>query len=147
MAVSKLNLLSEFLRRNTGAKTGKGASELRAEKKLGVKFPKSFREYLNRFGFISHNADEFYGLDSDIPNHLDLVRNTEGERTQFQPNLPLHLIPFLPNGGGDHYCIDLRSGDDPKVVFWNHELGPDQKPEVIASAFSTWLLQHYDDEG
>jgi len=102
-----------------------------------------FRTYLSEFGYLELRSGELYGLGAGVPAHLDLVGNTRAERTEFHPHIPLHLVPFMPNGCGDHYCIDLSARvDDPPVVFWDHELDAAQQPQRLADTFSSWLLHH-----
>jgi cell wall assembly regulator SMI1 len=138
--------LRAFIEANPSAQTGQGATDSEiaaAERELGVTFPSVFRSYLAEFGFLEFGSAEFYGLGAGVPAHLNLVRNTVAERTEFHPHIPSHLIPFMPNGGGDHYCVDLSArADDPPVVFWNHELDTAQQPEQLADTFSSWLLHH-----
>ena len=45
--------------------------------------------------------------------------------------MPSYLVPFCPDGFGNHYCFDLhRSGH---VVFWQHdyEYTIDNQPELV----------------
>ena len=138
--------LKAFLETNPTALIGQGATEdeiTAAERELGVTFPSMFRSYLAELGYLEFRSAEFYGLGARVPAHLDLVRNTKAERTEFHLHIPPHLIPFMPNGCGDHYCIDLSaSADDPSVVFWDHELDTGQQPQKLADTFSSWLLRH-----
>lgn len=145
----QFHLFRTFLGANQDAVFSCGATDeeiAMAECELGVSFPAVFRRYLSEFGYLEIRSAELYGLGAGVPQHLDLVRNTKAERSEFHPYIPHHLIPFLPNGGGDHYCIDLSSGaDDPPVVFWNHELDSEQRPPLLADRFTSWLLQHTND--
>ncbi len=50
-------------------------------------------------------------------------------------------------GWGNLYCIDTSVGPEPPVVFWNHEAGDDQVPEVCGEGFCDWLHEEMlDDE-
>jgi hypothetical protein len=135
-----------FLDENPTAKVGRGATDGEigsAESALGVVFPPVFRRYLSELGYLEFGSAEFYGLGEGVPAHLDLVRNVMDERLRFHPHVPSHLIPFLPNYGGDHSCIDLSDPvDDPPVVFWDHELDAAQVPSRMADTFTSWLLDH-----
>lgn len=138
-----------FLDANPGAVVGRGATEQEiasAEQTLAVTFPPRFRSYLSECGYLEFRSAEFYGLGTGVPEHLDLVRNAMAERTQFHPHIPVHLIPFMANGCGDHYCIDLSArADDPPVVFWDHELGTTQQPQRLADTLGSWLSEHTDE--
>lgn len=72
--------------------------------------------------------------------------------------MPLHLVPFSPDGGGNHYCFDMNQCDEAscKVVFWQHDLSYDETaPEVVNNNFKEWVqevvidwtLEEYDYEG
>lgn len=141
--------LKSFIESNPTAQIGQGASDNQittAEREIGVTFPSVFRSYLAELGYLEFRSAEFYGLGVGVPPHLDLVRNTIAERTEFHPHIPAHLIPFMSNGGGDHYCVDLNThADDPPVVFWDHELDTTQQPQKLADTFSSWLLHHHDE--
>lgn len=117
-----------------------------AEAKLGVVLPESFRAFLQQLGWGGVEDIELYGLGSDVPEFLDLVRVTEAERTVMQPPLPPHLVPVLNDGGGNHYCLDSSRqfrGESP-IVFWEHESGPLQQPEDVANSFPDWLAEELD---
>jgi len=107
--------------------------------------PESYRRFLRDFGWVSIDGDEIFGLGADVPSHLDLVRITQSERTQFRPYLPPHLAPLLNDGAGNHYCLDTRrsSGKGRPVVFWNHEheLAEQQDPADETDDFVTWLSE------
>ncbi|MBX3417032.1 MAG: SMI1/KNR4 family protein [Pirellulaceae bacterium] len=127
--------------------TGDGASldAIRAaERELGIKFPFDYESYLRTYGWVRLIYDELYGLGDSVPAHLNLITNTLRERTDFCPRLPNHLVPFMPDGAGNHYCLDLsrtESGNCP-VVFWDHDEGEDQTPSIVAKSFSDWIVEH-----
>jgi len=108
-----------------------------AERLLGRPILGSYREFLRHFGWGGVQHLELFGLGA--PPHLDLVRVTQSERTEMNPALPSHLIPVMNNGGGSLFCLDTTVANDPPIVFWDHEAGVDQVPEVVAKSFSAWL--------
>ena len=110
-----------------------------AEKGLDLRIEGGYRQFLQRFGWGGAGHFELYGLGRDVPFHLDLVRLTQSERQEMRPRLALHLLPLMNDGGGNLYCMDTRISGEPPVVFWDHEMGPDQKPALDASNFETWL--------
>lgn len=63
------------------------------------------------------------------------------ERGRVVPPLPPHLVPFSPDGWGNHYCLDTArwKGSECPVVFWDHERSPDQAPETTHDSFLEWL--------
>ena len=128
---------------------GSGATEdeiRRAEAALGVKIAGGFRAFLRQRGWGSVADMDFYGLGADVPMHLDLVGMTQSERTEMYPPIPPHLLPFRNDGGGNHYCLDTSANEiEPPIVFWDHELGPDQEPYFYAKDFATWLAERLEE--
>jgi len=47
----------------------------------------------------------------------------------------------MNDGGGNLYCVDTKSGTEPVVVFWDHNLDSDQEPEREAESFEEWLYE------
>ncbi len=125
---------------------GQGASETMiedAEQCLGVKFSTSYRCFLSEFGWGRIGHFELFGLGVGIPHYLDLVEVTQRERTEMEPVMPKHLIPLMNDGAGNHYCLNSRQmtkGECP-VVFWDHELGREQRTAVVAISFDAWLFE------
>jgi cell wall assembly regulator SMI1 len=136
-----------------GAEPGDGATAAeirRAESQLGVTFPPSYSTFLRDVGWLSLPGLETYGLGRGTPDYYELVRSTLDERHVAHPHLPPHLLPFMNDGAGNHYCLDTSQknelGECP-VVFWDHEAedGPDQTPAQVAPDFHTWLLDELRD--
>jgi cell wall assembly regulator SMI1 len=118
------------------------------EQTLGVQFPKDYDAFLQKYGWARLMYDEFYGIGDSVPAHLNLITNTVRERTDFRPYLPKYLIPVLADGAGNHYCLDLskaESGISP-VVFWDHDEGETQTPNVVGLSFSDWIVEHVNEQ-
>lgn len=112
-----------------------------AETELEVTFSPDVREYLRRFGHVAVGHLEFFGLGRGTPEYLDVVKVTISERTEGGCPLPNQLLPVLNDGGGNLYCADLAPGKNTSdIVLWDHEAGPNQVPEPIASSFEAWFL-------
>lgn len=114
-----------------------------AESLLGVQLPKSYRSYLQRVGWGRFSHQELYGLGTDTPPYLELVKNALTERLKMTPPMPSHLVPVMNDGAGNHYCLDtsqLVDGECP-VVFWDHEQEESQAPEVVAKSFDLWFVE------
>jgi cell wall assembly regulator SMI1 len=130
-----------------GVEHGKGvtAAEVEgAEQALGIRFPRSYQTYLIRLGWLNTPGDWFYGLGTGVPPYAELVTVTMSERTEAQPRIPSQLLPLRNDGGGNHYCLDLRRAtkDEAPVVFWDHAAGEDQTPEDWSPSFTAWLKDH-----
>lgn len=122
---------------------GRGASldEIaRSEARLGVTFPRSYRTFLQEFGFACW-PDDIYGVHADLLPALSVVAQTEQERHEVEPRMPKHLIPFHPDGYGNHYCLDSSRfvNDECPVVFWDHEKDEMQVPVQTHATFLDWL--------
>jgi len=138
--------LAAQLREHPQREFGQGAVEAeitQAEHALGVKLSESYRSFLRNFGWGGVGNLEIYGLGRDVPSYLSLVNVTERERTEMQPVIPRYLVPLANDGAGNHYCLDTRSFENGEcsVAFWDHELGPLQKPQNIAENFTEWLAE------
>ena len=127
--------------------TGKGASPreiMEAEASLAVMFPASYKQFLERYGWVRIEYDEFYGVGESAPVHLNLLTNTIAERTVMGPPMPNSLVPFLGDGFGNHYCLDTEkmiAGECP-VVFWDHDLGASQQTRCEANSFAAWMAEY-----
>jgi len=122
---------------------GEGATDDEIEaasRTLGVPIRGGYRMFLRRFGHGGVADFDIFGVGRSVPAHIDLVDLTQSERTMYEPNIPHHLLPIMNNGGGDHVCLDTQaSPNEPHVVMWWHEDGPDQIPPFVAHNFVSWL--------
>jgi cell wall assembly regulator SMI1 len=122
---------------------GQGARDeevAQCEEQLGVRLPESYKRFLREFGFALWPED-VYGVYVGSSPGLQVMGNTETERHEVEPEMPHDLIPFSPDGWGNHYCLDtsrLVGGECP-VVFWNHELDENQQPPQTHPTFLDWL--------
>jgi hypothetical protein len=124
---------------------------------LKVSFSGSYEQFHREYGWARFGHEHLspysalaigvYGLGSDIPTHLDLVKNTVAERTENEPSLPSHLVPVMGDGGGNHYCLDTSKieGECP-IIFWDHEADEGQATKRVSQSFESWLIKQLDDE-
>lgn len=119
----------------------------RQKEALGVRFPLAYRTFLRELG-VTHWPREIYGIVEGKSRYYNVVTNTLSERTEVEPELPLHLVALSPDGWGNHYCLDASDpcGSDCPVVFWNHELDADQTPKRVSSNFLDWLRSEIEEE-
>jgi SUKH superfamily protein len=111
-----------------------------AERSLGVTLPAGYRWFVREFGFSYWPIDIYGIVPGGLPG-MQVVSNALTERHGVEPPLPQPLVPFSPDGWGNHYCLDtsrLSAGECP-VVFWNHQLGASQTPKVTNASFLDWL--------
>lgn len=114
-----------------------------AEKVLGIKFPESYRYFLENLGCGGIYGQEFYGIINDdfinsgIP---DAVWFTLRQRRE--SDLPEYLVIIYFGGDGDYYAIDCRDSDNAPIVYW--ELGASKKNDKlkkIANDFGTFFKE------
>jgi cell wall assembly regulator SMI1 len=142
MSITEMdNLIDAFSDKEHGS--GATDSEIsNAESLLGVRFPESYRSFLRRIGWGRFSHQELYGLGSDTPAYLELIKNTLVERDTMGPPMPSQLVPVMNDGAGNHFCLDSTTvvdGECP-VVFWDHEQGFNQTPQTVAQSFDKWMV-------
>ncbi len=143
--MSDFDRVAERIRELDSGDVGTGVSEdavTAAEAALAVKLVGGYREFLLVFGFGGVEDVELYGLGG--PDYLDVVQITKSERAIAEPQLPHHLVPIWNDGGGNLYCLNTREGEEHPIVFWDHELGSDQAPDIDAPDFATWMMEQLD---
>jgi hypothetical protein len=114
-----------------------------AESRLGVTFPDSYREFLQRYGAGSFGGEPVYGLgvpDTDLPN---VVWATEAIRTA-DDFFPSDLVVIQDTGQGDLLCLATSRMNDTNecpVVQWIPEMSfEEQMFEMINKTFAGFLL-------
>ena len=121
----------------------------KAEETLGIRFPPTYRRFIQTYGCGDIAGEEFYGIlhddfqNSGIP---DAVWLTLVER---QHGLPEHLVIIYSRGDGTYYTLDASRpntrGEYP-VVAWTPGLSEPDKPlEVVASDFGEFLKRTLDE--
>ena len=99
---------------------------VKAENILGVKFPKSYREFLKQYGIFDINASEIYGLDYsnlDIYLYYNTICNTLDERKiNEDPKFPKSFVVVYDLGNGEKFCLDTARMDEEgecPIVCWS----------------------------
>jgi antitoxin YobK len=94
-----------------------------AEEYLNVKFPDSYKQYLQEWGVLEIDSSEFYGLigsdfdNSSVPDVAWFNRTIREIKA-----IPRHLVIFRNIEGVRYYCLDttrLDSRNECPVVIWN----------------------------
>lgn len=130
--------------------SGVSTSEVaEAENAIGP-LPGDFKEFLLRFGWLEFGSYEVYGLGSGKPDYLDVMRMTLLERTQPAVPLPEGWVCVMNDGAGNLVSFDtgdvVGNAEYVPVYLWNHELGTNQDPEVLAGSFHGWLVSLLQEE-
>ena len=120
-----------------------------AEATLGFSFPHTFREYLLRWGNLSFDGIEYYGLtrnddfeNARVPN---CVWYTLQKRAQI--GLPEQFLVFQNINDAEFVCLDLGRKSDAaecSVVVWdNEELCISQRLDVTFIDYLREELKEY----
>jgi hypothetical protein len=115
-----------------------------AENRLGVRFPDSYRDFIQRYGAGTFGGKPIYGLgvpDDGLPN---VVWATEAMR-EADDFFPADLVVIQDTGEGDILCLAtalMNEDNECPVVQWIPELTfEEQAFERINSTFAHFLLR------
>ena len=126
----------------------------KTESAIGINFPDDFIECVK----IHHGADP-------TPQDFDFISNFHGSLVEtclgrmlslkdsentlldsyqnltIHNTLPVKVVPFAVDGGGDYICFDYReTKTNPSVVYWEHEAYPPEKAiSYLAPTFTDFL--------
>ncbi len=115
------------------------------ETKYGVHLPDEYKYLLSKTNGLSLMADMIFGIfdEHQRQRNYDLNRAYEFEHFECCNPMPLHLVPFCPDGFGNHYCFDTIAGN---VVFWQWDYDyTDANPEVVYSSLSDLIQEIFID--
>jgi antitoxin YobK len=91
-----------------------------AENTLNLKFPESYKFFLQELGCGDIAGQEFFGIiksdfiNSGIP---DAIWITLKER--YESNLPNNYVVIGETGDGDYIVLDCNDSNDNKVMLWS----------------------------
>lgn len=114
-----------------------------AERKLGLRFPPTYRRFLVEFGAGSFGSEEIYGLVDEelesalVPNGIGL---TLRDRKEFE--LPHDLVAVYDLGDGETFYLDLgatENGEAPIIVYYPGYTSEEQPGEIVAQDFGQFL--------
>ena len=124
----------------------------KAEDILKVKFPRSYKIFLEKYGCGGVGSLDIYGLikDEDFQQHnipFIAIPNVVWTTLQWHRDFghPLHLIIISSVGDGAVYCLDTskvnKEEECPVVVMPVCEYEPGFKLEVVADDFGQFFLE------
>lgn len=128
------------------------------EAQIGYTLPLDFSYILKKHNSISVLGTTVYGFHQSFGEaSIDKIYHFKHEAVE-NPMFP-ELLPFSPDGGGNHYCFDLSNmqhGLCP-VVFWQHDFIYKDKKEVevcnanfadwVQEVMIDWVLEHTNYDG
>lgn len=120
------------------------------ETKYNVKFPVEFKTFV----IENHAArPEPYLIDAEITKEIpvkailsfDEKHKPEDIWSSYEAiknSLPVNVIPFMSDEGGNYFCFDLDPlMDEASIVYWSHE---GRKQENVADNFKGFVENFYD---
>lgn len=122
------------------------------EDELSIKLPQDYIDFLLVSNGMSLMGNEILGISVSNGNY-GLMEVYKFEHFDVGNPMPKKLVPFMPDGFGNHYCFDTINGN---VVFWEHDCCYDTYlPSIICKSFSQFvqcelidnILKDYDYEG
>lgn len=125
------------------------------EEKYNLKLPEDYKYLLYRTNGLSVMGDTILGIHdiSISKNPMNLENTYIFEHFEVSNPMPTHLVPFYPDGYGNHYCFDLH---DCKIVFWEWDCDYTKGiPEIVYNClgelmqeiFIDWTLEDYNYDG
>ena len=129
------------------------------ENMFDVILPQEYKDLLSIHNGIFVMGDGILGIDLD--NRRDLYNTYYFEHFEVENSIPRYLIPFSPDGFGNHYCFDTRvqtnDGYSYQIVFWQHdylynkgedlEVTHESLTDFIREVMIDWILEDYDYNG
>ena len=128
------------------------------EKRFGLALPNDYKDLLRWSNGLELMGIVVFGIfDDSILSSLGGAYKVE--HYEVGNAMTLNLVPFSPDGGGNHYCFDSKKCDEQscQISFWQHNLSytEDESPEVVNHSFAEWVkevvidwtLEDYDHNG
>ena len=106
------------------------------ERAVGTILPASHKELLRRGNGGVLGRIRLFGVNRS--DALDLRRQVEENRPEFEETSGGPVLPFASDWGGSYFCFDLRGPQrEYPVLYWNHEYTeePEYRP-LIWSRFA-----------
>lgn len=121
-----------------------------AERRLGVRFPDSYRECVkNCHGGYPRQSDFTFqdrdigmvtsGIAQMLTFDVDDEENIVSTRERLASQLPAGVIPITDDGSGDFVCLDFRGGGEPEVIYWHHERAEGESITRLAGDFESFM--------
>jgi cell wall assembly regulator SMI1 len=125
------------------APAGPGVVE-RFESRFAVVLPNDYKQLVSRYNGFSATGTEVYGVGKEIKgSSIDewyVIEHDEVANPMYK-----YLVPFSPDGYGNHYCFDLSTMKDGlcQVIFWRHDCSYSETdpPEVANESFAAWIKE------
>lgn len=116
------------------------------ENHIGRALPVEYKEFVRRHNGLDFTCDYILRVGNDVqPVAYSLNDVYDFEHCDAYNPMPPDLIPFAPDGYGNHYCFDMAQNG--AVVFWQHDLqyGSDRHPEVVYKSMAEMIREVFID--
>ena len=115
------------------------ADAMSVEADLDIVFPEDYRWWLMNHN-LSDTPEPVYGINASSD---DILRHYKIEHFEVENSMPDFLVPFCPDGWGNHYCFHKSQ---PGVFFWQHDMdaGP-RNPKKTNDSFTDWFKERVDE--
>lgn len=114
----------------------------RFENDHNLKLPNDYIRLLQVTNGFSLMSSMVYGIDN---SSMSIGAVYSREHTEVENPIFEYLVPFSPDGGGNHYCFDLRTINEysANVVFWQHDYPytENDPPEIANNSFAEWMKE------
>ena len=98
----------------------------KAESILSIKFPRSYKDFLSKYGIFISDITYIYGFKNikfDSYVHSNIISRALDERKiNEDPCFPLSFVPIYDLGNGELFCLDtakLNSEGECPMVCWS----------------------------
>jgi len=140
-----INEILKFSPRVLGLYEGAGEDKINEfEKQHNLALPNDYKVFLRKTNGLCLMGTLVYGIiDPSIAPSLG--ESYKFEHYEVENEMPMHLVPFSPDGGGNHYCFDAKRCNEQscEVVFWQHDFAYSEEdtPEVVNPSFAEWAQE------
>ncbi|GAO44068.1 SMI1/KNR4 family protein [Flavihumibacter petaseus] len=113
------------------------------QEKYSLQLPDEYVEFIKYHNGFALMGDSLYGVGQEHgQKSMDRLYHVQHQEV-LNPMFP-NLVPFSPDGYGNHYCFDLNTLEDGscKIVFWQHDVDyTHEAPEVTNDSFYSWIQE------
>ena len=114
------------------------------EEKYKLSLPEDYKYFIRKYNGLELMGTKVYGIYTENTSN-SLEESYIFEHWKAGNPMPLYLIPFSPDGRGNHYCFDSRyhHKNSCRIVFWQHDYfyTEDDVPDIDSISFTHWIKQ------
>lgn len=134
-----------------------GENIKKVEENFDITFPEDFIDVVRNNNEGSPRPNCFYINENEetFNNLITFDLNSKYSILNVYDSIKIRLVdrvfPFARDPFGNYLCFDYRNGDNPTVVFWEHETASIDKNAAIKKVSDTFtelldFLHEYDEE-